>query len=208
MPSWAWVVTNITDSDIRKNVFQCPLGLELLLQRMRILWNRSCFNALSGLNCYGIRISCTIIWLYLVSMPSRAWIVTFWKVSFLACTQLFQCPLGLELLLWRWVWWGRRMGCFNALSGLNCYHAFAIFTIREIEFQCPLGLELLLECDSGNLGHTGVSMPSRAWIVTKAGSDSGNRSHVSMPSRAWIVTARMSNILNFSWSFFIHTCSL
>ena len=76
MPSWAWVVTNITDSDIRKNVFQCPLGLELLLQRMRILWNRSCFNALSGLSCY-------------VCVSKRAPEIQI----------LFQCPLGLELLL-------------------------------------------------------------------------------------------------------------
>ena len=69
----------------------------------------------------------------------------------------------------------------------------------------------------------GVSMPSRAWVVTDYALQEiyilvFQCPHglellleelkayrvaltVSMPSRAWVVTARMSNILNFLWYF-------
>ena len=135
-----------------------------------------------------------------VSMPSRAWIVT--SVSL--------------WLLWSWC-------CFNALTGLNCYFPAFFGPANKPLFQCPHGLELLLsmsrcrhswrrfQCPHGlELLHSTmrhlfpystVSMPSRAWIVTRHSIRDARRGIVSMPSRAWIVTARMSNILNFSWYF-------
>ena len=58
----------------RQIMFQCPLGLELLHHVSFVLRHDTCFNALSGLSCYGtvpeaLLLSC-------VSMPSRAWVVT------------------------------------------------------------------------------------------------------------------------------------
>ena len=77
-----------------------------------------------------------------VSMPSRAWVVTWFRSSLQSILLMFQCPHGLELLrmistlrsgVWR----------FNALTGLSCYALVVTFIYREQLFQCPHGLELL-----------------------------------------------------------------
>ena len=113
---------------------------------------------------------------------------------------MFQCPHGLELLLPS-TFPCTIFGCFNALTGLSCY---------------PIGVKNDLSTDR-------VSMPSRAWVVTRIGYTGKIQlrrfnaltglscyvarmfrimsRNVSMPSRAWVVTARMSNILNFLWYF-------
>ena len=96
MPSWAWVVTYNGRNAGAAYSFQCPLGLELLLEYSDSTVTLSRFNALSGLSCYSVRagrfitfeaFQCPLglellqIWIYRVYSP--------WS---------FQCPLGLELL--------------------------------------------------------------------------------------------------------------
>ena len=77
--------------------FQCPLGLELLpctAANIGVILKR--FNALSGLSCYytsDLHFGCQN-----VSMPSRAWVVTFQSRHECCVRWMFQCPLGLELL--------------------------------------------------------------------------------------------------------------
>ena len=110
-------------------------------------------------------------------MPSWAWVVT-------GCTAIcirhttFQCPHGLELL----------PNNYDEILEINL-------------FQCPHGLELLLMLMANYRAVYKVSMPSRAWVVTKQRYCFTCYFCVSMPSRAWVVTARMSNILNFLWYF-------
>ena len=131
-------------------------------------------------------------------MSSRAWVVTqdncLWRWY-----SPFQCPLGLELL--------------PTIPSCS-------YTSRE--FQCPLGLELLRAWNAPHLRRDGVSMPSRAWVVTFFHSIvstsnlcfnalSGlscyihkyfmvNAVKVSMPSRAWVVT---SNIFTEPIRFYV-----
>ena len=96
----------------------------------------------------------------------------------------------------------RSVDSFNALTGLSCYSMSPSAFPYHIEFQCPHGLELLQYTDRSASLYQHVSMPSRAWVVTKRLIYHVNSFwHVSMPSRAWVVTARMSNILNSSWYF-------
>ena len=124
---------------------------------------------------------------YLVSMPSRAWVVTlltdvvqvqlfrFNALSGLSCYYGFQFEEDISTR-------------FNALSGLSCYVESGKQVVQQSTFQCPLGLELLLfrslcsppfntfQCPLGlellldrhcQLPiFSGVSMPSRAWVVT------------------------------------------
>ena len=74
MPSRAWVVT-IKDGIIHTIwEFQCPHGLELLHIDTPVAFVKQRFNALTGLSCY--LISATELQMVLVSMPSRAWVVT------------------------------------------------------------------------------------------------------------------------------------
>ena len=92
-------------------------------------------------------------------------------------------------------------------TGTGCPRAWVVTLEKEYTwhlklFQCPHGLELLQYTDRSASLYQHVSMPSRAWVVTKRLIYHVNSFwHVSMPSRAWVVTARMSNILNFSWYF-------
>ena len=57
--------------------------------------------------------------------------------------------------------------CFNALTGLNCYPCVCLGAVMWYVFQCPHGLELLLAKAIVSEFYVGVSMPSRAWIVTR-----------------------------------------
>ena len=121
MPSRAWVVTNYGLEVVESIVFQCPLGLELLHEYAKykidlamfqcplglelLHWRNRywsgiliCFNALSGLSCYGSKEGWNGTAAGYVSMPSRAWVVT-----------RSQHQPHLHLM------------SFNALSGLSCY---------------------------------------------------------------------------------------
>ena len=110
-------------------------------------------------------------------MPSRAWVVTTHQIYTLD-VRTFQCPLGLELLRSRAGTSVASAGCFNALSGLSCY------AVKIVTFFNYGGFNAL----------SGLSCYKETWR-------NGKCRGVSMPSRAWVVTARMSNILNFSWCF-------
>ena len=55
-------------------------------------------------------------------------------------------------------------------------------------FQCPHGLELLRLWQTLMLVRKYVSMPSRAWVVTRERLIEHVLKDVSMPSRAWVVT--------------------
>ena len=112
-----------------------------------------------------------------MSMPSRAWVVTWFRSSLQSILLMFQCPHGLELLrmistlrsgVWR----------FNALTGLSCYRWFGRHSWKIASFNALTGLSC----------YDYRRQPDSIW-------------HVSMPSRAWVVTAGMSNILNFLWYF-------
>ena len=75
MPSRAWVVTRNYGLEVVETiVFQCPHGLELLHIDTPVAFVKQRFNALTGLSCY--LISATELQMVLVSMPSRAWVVT------------------------------------------------------------------------------------------------------------------------------------
>ena len=110
-------------------------------------------------------------------MPSRAWVVTI-QTDVPTLLSLFQCPLVLELLrlsIIRFL----ITTMFQCPLGLELLPLSTVIVLKTVEFQCPLGLELLLVNAFEYVDSWGVSMPSRAWVVT----------------------ARMSNILNFSWCF-------
>ena len=81
--------------------------------------------------------------IFLVSMPSRAWVVTALMCSF-------------RLRIYR----------FNALTGLSCYSCGIAKADIAPVFQCPHGLELLLGYRDSAHTTRRVSMPSRAWVVT------------------------------------------
>ena len=73
---------------------------------------------------------------------SRAWVVTMKSKHFIL-------PIGVSMPSRAWVvTWSRCIAppgcwCFNALSGLSCYDSKAMKFVDECSFQCPLGLELL-----------------------------------------------------------------
>ena len=102
--------------------------------------NTKCVNALSGLSCYVAIV--VNMWFRTVSMPSRAWVVTE-KGELEKILGVFQCPLGLELLL-----------------------VHISINYLTYMFQCPLGLELLRLFGELHGKPGEVSMPSRAWVVT------------------------------------------
>ena len=81
--------------------------------------------------------------IFLVSMPSRAWVVT-----------ALMCSLRLRIYR------------FNALTGLSCYSCGIAKADIAPVFQCPHGLELLLGYRDSAHTTRRVSMPSRAWVVT------------------------------------------
>ena len=88
-------------------------------QRVR-LQDCDSFNALTGLSCYGIQ--AVKRWHGpVVSMPSRAWVVTPWRILTRLIVSLFQCPHGLELLQPLSLSPLHHISCFNALTGLSCY---------------------------------------------------------------------------------------
>ena len=135
-------------------------------------------------------------------MPSRAWVVTLLASCLMDLLLLFQCPHGLELLLimdgmpvqrirfnalsglscYNCYW--QNCSCrasFNALSGLSCYDTSITVNPCTSLFQCPLGLELLrIEWRKGT-GNTDVSMPSRAWVVTRIGDEDSAPSEFQCP---------------------------
>ena len=102
MPSRAWVVTGSTlrTCSSSHSRFNALTGLSCYLFRKLLLRCLCCFNALTGLSCYIPRTLSTV-W-FDVSMPSRAWVVTFWWRILSSSKSMFQCPHGLELL--REIW--------------------------------------------------------------------------------------------------------
>ena len=56
---------------------------------------------------------------------------------------------------------------FNALMGLSCYDGGLNLPDVRALFQCPHGLELLRQCRGWKYRRFAVSMPSRAWVVTR-----------------------------------------
>ena len=198
MSSRAWVVTQDNCQWRWYSPFQCPLGLELLLHDLAFCWDEN-----------------------VVSMPSRAWVVTLASLIWLSSLQSFNALSGLSCYpTFQAV--ATLVGSFNALSGLSCYGLEMHHIFGGTAFQCPLGLELLphrtLLVTNGEV----VSMPSRAWVVTFFHSIvstsnlcfnalSGlscyihkyfmvNAVKVSMPSRAWVVT---SNIFTEPIRFYV-----
>ena len=129
-------------------------GLELLLLKRSTHGIWSCFNALTGLSCY------------------------------IAIVE-----------------YERSVDSFNALTGLSCYRMQLCLVAQTVKFQCPHGLELLL-CDSIAVIIPDLfQCPHGLELLRKSTFYKGVVMGVSMPSRAWVVTARMSNILNSSWYF-------
>ena len=133
-------------------------------------------------------------------MPSRAWVVTLDGGFRKKLARRFNALTGLSCYV--------QLGRQNGKSFLcQCPHGLELLldtnrdTVENVKCQCPHGLELLPDGAGMMLPHMGVSMPSRAWVVTKNYVEKHNTIDVSMPSRAWVVTARMSNILNFLWYF-------
>ena len=110
-------------------------------------------------------------------MPSWAWVVTY-NGRNAGAAYSFQCPLGLELLL----------------KG-------DMARIMPELFQCPLGLELLLVVLDVAKVHLLFQCPLGLELLQRYSQHMERTTGVSMPSRAWVVTARMPNILNFSWYF-------
>ena len=154
-------------------VFQCPHGLELLLQYL--------------CDYYGADV---------VSMPSRAWIVTFQHFSGRLTSLCFNALTGLNCY-YPWADADTADAGFNALTGLNCYTVpCAIYSLIP-QFQCPHGLELLRDTVSGmpdgglfQCPH-GLELLLSTWLVRHW------RLNVSMPSRAWIVTLATNGTLQF-----------
>ena len=104
-------------------------------------WGFSIDKTHSGLSCYHVPQKSGLS--ICVSMPSRAWVVT--SVSSSVPTTI---------------------PSFNALSGLSCYWYGIQYFHDSVMFQCPLGLELLPLAYLQMSARFGVSMPSRAWVVT------------------------------------------
>ena len=114
-----------------------------------------------------------------VSMPSLAWVVT----------------AGVLILM-------EMQSCFNALTGLSCYTYSPVAAMDAASFNALTGLSCYRSLDDGCSIYwcfnalTGLSCYYAKYTALEA-----RVTGVSMPSRAWVVTARMSNIFNFSWYF-------
>ena len=123
MPSRAWVVTYNGRNAGAAYSFQCPLGLELLLIMDGMPVQRIRFNALSGLSCYlwGGESMIDID----VSMPSRAWVVTFKLRSSPQHGLCFNALMGLSCYAYN-TGKSANFHRFNALMGLSCYTTQAI----------------------------------------------------------------------------------
>ena len=118
-----------------------------------------------------------------------SWVVTSSKGSGMQ-NRWFQCPHGLELLQILPTLIFARM-CFNALSGLSCYTVQSLASAQCISFNALTGLSCYERVRIGHAENngfnaltglscygmldfiqnifSGVSMPSRAWVVTPAG---------------------------------------
>ena len=103
-----------------------------------------------------------------VSMPSRAWVVTwnvwlFWR----SVQKSFNALMGLSCYSRQGVL-STGLQCFNALMGLSCYWTPSDSLYLFVRFQCPHGLELLRVRTIWYHAYCRVSMPSWAWVVTIA----------------------------------------
>ena len=144
-------------------VFQCPHGLELLQEATWCHFQTFRFQCPHGLELLR-RHSAPHRWCRHVSMPSRAWVVTF-------CPSV--CPKASRVSMpsraWvvtfssdSWYWSGV---CFNALTGLSCYVSPVVLFVILNGFNALTGLSCYTDI-SYDSPRRRVSMPSRAWVVT------------------------------------------
>ena len=119
MPSRAWVVTGAPYIlCTRPSRFNALSGLSCYDQWFFYFADRWSFNALSGLSCYALCFRAG--YRGQVSMPSRAWVVTWGGGSAAPTIASFNALSGLSCYEND----PDRTGgpiCFNALSGLSCY---------------------------------------------------------------------------------------
>ena len=118
MPSRAWVVTSRDPPLPVLWMFQCPLGLELLLNIDSIRIEAKTFQCPLGLELLHFAVG-MYFGVYMFQCPLGLELLLD-KIEDTMGLTSFQCPLGLELLPE-----GQTAGllgiCFNALSGLSCY---------------------------------------------------------------------------------------
>ena len=163
MPSRAWVVTadmtalearvkfqcphglellhTLDETVVANMAFQCPHGLELLRRKNNTTfrhWRFQCPHGLELLHFYGAKGQV----LTDVSMPSRAWVVT-----------------------WRDLLRRSYSSSFNALTGLSCYF-WAIPSTPTEQVSMPSRAWVVTPASSYEWQIFIVSMPSRAWVVT------------------------------------------
>ena len=119
MPSWAWVVTVLSLFFWNRRVVSMPSWAWVVTHfSCPHFSTQYCFNALMGLSC------CAILRLHLLN------------------AMLFQCPHGLELLLF-WLCIMAWYFMFQCPHGLELLLFTSFLYLFTAVFQCPHGLELL-----------------------------------------------------------------
>ena len=101
--------------------FNALTGLSCYVENGTTEKNTGCFNALTGLSCYVLSL-----------------------VKGKTYNKLFQCPLGLELLLQATITTEHHIW-FQCPLGLELLRFCVMTQTYPTAFQCPLGLELLLQ---------------------------------------------------------------
>ena len=143
MPSRAWVVTyNELKKRIAVLVSMPSRAWVVTRYACKICFSNDCFNALTGLSCYG-SLNIVLTGANFVSMPSRAWVVTQYSVP-------SRKILTVSMPSRAWVvtdhgsyrWWAFLVSMPSRAWVVTCV-AFGK-KAEFVEFQCPHGLELLL----------------------------------------------------------------
>ena len=115
--------------------FNALTGLSCYVENGTTEKNTGCFNALTGLSCYVLSL-----------------------VKGKTYNKLFQCPLGLELLLQATITTEHHIW-FQCPLGLELLRFCVMTQTYPTAFQCPLGLELLPSTPEPSTPVTGFQCP-------------------------------------------------
>ena len=172
MPSRAWVVTQTHNRDyFKEDSFNALSGLSCYEQKAEYLQGMIGFNALSGLSCYVDR-----RWVeqcvHIVSMPSRAWVVTArmpdilnFSWYFLCIPAIYRCILAHLPIFFNQL--SKFLRCESPSTFLGTclsHHSFIIFLVTNTNTLLS-GLYLISTALSvaEKIYNLHVSMPSRAY---------------------------------------------
>ena len=130
-------------------------------------------------------------------MPSRAWVVTLF-IDYTNNHLAVSMPSRAWVVTDRNAALARNRKSFNALSGLSCYLSWRDKMRKQVMFQCPLGLELLRVGKSGGNPKMLFQCPLGLELLPELPHPFPLPSKVSMPSRAWVVTRTVRKPVPFA----------